>query len=196
MKNTFKFYPLFLFLFASNILGAQETTQKTIVKPVRLLIEAALELGGDEVAEVYFTNGNTQSVKAGQGGSLAVGAQFQLPNLDKFLLRSTLGIKYVTTEADNVHIRLTRIPIHLTANWMLAKKLRIGAGVATHRSIRFKADGIGDDLKFDGATGPMFEISYGGVGLRYTSMKYKDDANHTYSANAIGLSFSLTVPNK
>jgi len=195
MKNTFKLYFLFLFLFVSNILEAQQTTLKPTASPVRLLIEAALELGGDEVAEVYFTNGNTQSVKAGQGGSLAVGAQFQFPGLDKFLLRSTLGIKYVTTEADNVHIRLTRIPVHLSANWMVAKKLRIGAGVATHRSIRFKADGIGDDIKFDGATGPMFEIAYGGVGLRYTIMKYKDEANYTYSANAIGLSFSLTVPN-
>lgn len=192
----FKFYFLLFALFISNALIAQETKQKTSIKPLRLLIEAAFELGGDEVAEVYFTNGNTQSVKAGQGGSVALGAQFQFPNLDKLLLRSTIGIKYVTTEADNVHIRLTRIPIYLTANWMIARKLRIGAGVVTHRAIKFNADGIGDDIKLDGATGPMFEFAYAGVGLRYTAMKYKDQANNTYSANALGLSFSLTIPNR
>jgi hypothetical protein len=79
---------------------------------------------------------------------------------------------------------------------MIAKKLRIGAGVATHRAIKFNTDGIAGDIKFDGATGPMFELAYAGIGLRYTAMKYKDQANYTYSANAIGLSFSLTVPNK
>ncbi len=187
---------LFFFFFVSGTILAQETTNRVATRPVRFLVDAALELGGDEVAEVYFTNGNTQSVKAGQGGSIAVGAQFRFFNSDKLLVRSTVGIKYVTTAADNVHIRLTRIPIHLTANWMVARKLRLGVGVATHQSIRFKADGIGDNIKFDPATGPLFELAYGGVGLRYTLMKYKDNANYTYSANAIGVSFSLVFPNK
>jgi len=164
------------------------------VKPVRFLADIALELGGDEVAEVYFTNGNTQSVRAGQGGSLGVGAQFQFKGVEKLLLQSTIGIKYVTTEADNAHIRLTRIPVQLAAHWFVAQKFRIGAGVVTHRSIRFKTDGIGGDMKFNSATGPLFEIGYGAVGMRYTAMNYKDEFSRKYAANAIGIAFSLAFP--
>lgn len=163
---------------------------------MRLLIGGALELGGDEVAKVYFTNGDDQSVKAGQGGSIAVGAQYQFPKLERLLLRGTVGFKYVTTAADNAHIRLTRVPVILTANWMATDKLRLGGGLAMHRGIRFKADGIGPDINFEGASGPTFEIAYGGVGLTYTAMTYKGPENHTYSANAIGLAFSLVIPKK
>lgn len=135
-------------------------------------------------------------MRAGQGGSIAVGGQFQFTGLEKLLLHATVGIKYVTTEADNVHIRLTRIPIHVTANWMAAKKLRVGAGLVMHRGIAFKADGIGEDMKFDAASGPVFEIAYSGIGLSYTAMKYTDQAKNSYSANAIGITFTGVLPKK
>jgi hypothetical protein len=179
---------------SSNLLFAQDSTKKT--SPIRFLVTGGLELGGDEVAKVYFTNGNTQSVRAGQGGSIAVGAQLQLPSVEQFLLRATVGYKYVTTAADNVHIRLTRIPVVFTGNWMATKKLRFGAGLAMHNNIKFKADGLGDDIPFEGASGPTFEVGYSGIGLTYTAMNYKDKDKHSYSANAIGLSFSFTIPGK
>jgi hypothetical protein len=185
---------VFAITISMNVALAQQAEKK--VTPVRFLITGALEFGGDEVAEVYFTNGNTQSVKAGQGGSLGVGAQLQLPAIEQLLLRATVGFKYVTTEADNAHIRLTRVPIVLTGNFMASKRIRLGAGLAMHRSIRFKADGIGPDITFKPASGPTFEVAYRGIGLTYTSMKYKDQSNLSYSANSFGVSFSLTVPGK
>lgn len=186
---------LFLSLFFATLPSlAQDSTSKK--SPFKFLIAGALEFGGDDVAEVYFTNGNTQKVRAGQGGTIAVGVQFQIPTVEKLLLRSTIGYKYVTTEADNAHIRLTRVPIQFTANWMAAKKLRLGAGLLMHKGIKFNADGIGNDLKFHPATGAIFEIAYAGIGLSYTAMQYKDFDSNNYSANAIGVTFSLTLPNK
>ena len=173
---------------------AQENGKKDI--PVRFLVKGALEMGGDEVAEVYFTNGETQSVKAGQGASIAIGGEFQMPRVEKLLFHATVGFKYVTTQADNAHIRLTRVPIQLTANWMATKKLRLGAGFATHQAIRFKADGIMQDITFEGASGPTFEVAYTGIGLTYTAITYKDQYKQSYSANAIGLSFTLAIPKK
>tara|TARA_R110000868_G_scaffold259361_5_gene517306 strand:+ start:66913 stop:67152 length:240 start_codon:yes stop_codon:yes gene_type:complete len=79
------------------------------------LIGVALELGGDNVAEIQFENGDSQDVKAGQGGSIAIGAEVQVPSIKFLLLQGTIGIKYVTTQADIAHIRLTRIPIEFTA---------------------------------------------------------------------------------
>src|SRR6476620_10766958 len=153
MKMTQKLTLLSLLFIASfSHLFAQENKKKD--HPVRFLIRSALEFGGDDVAEVYFTNGDKQSVKAGQGGSIAIGGEFQMPHVERLLLHATVGYKYVTTQADNVHIRLTRIPINVTANWMATQKLRFGAGIASHQAIHFKADGLGQDINFAGATGP------------------------------------------
>ena len=194
--KTNKKLTLLALLFFTSFCHTYAQEQETKVSPVRFLIKGALELGGDDVAEVYFTNGDKQSVKAGQGGSIAIGGEFQMPGVEKLLFHATVGYKYVTTQADNVHIRLTRVPIQVTANWMATKKLRFGAGLATHQWIRFKADDIGQDMTFDGATGPTFEVAYRGIGLTYTAMTYKDQNKHPYSANAIGLSFTLTIPKR
>lgn len=193
MKNIFK-STLFVLTFVSFFNKSFSQEAKKNSSPLRFLITAGLELGGDKVAEVYFTNGNKQGVRAGQGISVGVGGQLQIPGAEKFLLRSTVGIKYVTTAADNAHIRLTRIPIIVTGNYMATPKLRFGAGLAMHQNIQFKTDGLGGDHKFKSASGPTFEVAYAGVGLTYTAMKYKDETTQTYSANAIGLAFSITIP--
>jgi hypothetical protein len=158
------------------------------------LLSGGFEFGGDKIAEVYFTNGEKQGVRAGQGVSVAVGAQLQIPGAEKFLVRSSIGFKYVTTAADNVHIRLTRMPILVSANYMAIPKLRIGAGISMHTGIRFKTDGLGDDQDFKSASGPVFEIAYAGIALSYTAMKYKDQSAKSYAANAIGISYSLVIP--
>ncbi|GEO10708.1 hypothetical protein [Segetibacter aerophilus] len=195
MRLLFKttlFFLFFLSLITKSF--SQQPGKKS--SPFRFLINGALEVGGDKIAEVYFTNGNKQGVRTGQGISIGVGGQFQMPGAEKFLLRSTVGFKYVTTAADNAHIRLTRVPIVVTANFMASPKLRLGAGLSMHKSISFNTDGVGEDYHFKGANGPTFEIAYAGVGLTYTAMKYEDQSNHSYSANAIGLSFSLVIPNR
>ncbi len=185
---------LFLVLSFSNLAFSQAAAKKS--PPVRLLVGGALELGGDKIADIYFTNGEKQSVRAGQGISVAAGGQLQIPGAEKWLLRSTVGFKYVTTAADNVHIRLTRVPIVVTGNYMATPKLRFGAGLAMHTGIRFKTDGLGEDYKIKSASGPTVEIAYAGVGLTYTLMKYKDEENTSYSANAVGISFSIVIPKK
>jgi hypothetical protein len=187
---------LLSFLFLASFYNSFAQSDERKVSPVRFLIRGALDIGGDHVAEVYFTNGEKQSVKAGQGGSIAIGGEFQMPHAERLLLYATVGYKYVTTQADNVHIRLTRVPFLVTANWMLTKKLRLGAGVANHQAIRFKTDGLGEDISFGSATGPTFELAYSGIGLTYTAMTYKDQDKHSYSANAIGLSFILAIPKR
>jgi hypothetical protein len=195
MRHTTKLL-LLLIIFSASFYhsSAQEKLQKTF--PLRFLIRGSLEFGGDRVAEVYFTNGEKQSVRAGQGGTIAIGAEFQVPGVERLLFDATVGYKYVTTQADNVHIRMTRVPVQLMANWMATKKLRLGAGVVTHQAIRFKADGIGENMKFEAATGPTFEVAYAGVGLSYTPMTYKDQNHYSYSANAIGVTFRFAIPKR
>lgn len=184
---------LFLFSFVTINGFTQEEDSKA---KLRFLVGGAMEFGGDEVAEVYFTNGDTQLVNAGQGISIAVGGELQFPKVEQLLLRATVGYKYVTTQADNAHIRLTRVPLNFTANWLIAEKLRMGAGLAIHTNINFNADDIGQDITFKNATGPIFEIAYRGVGISYTVMKYVDQADISYSANAFGIIVSGVFPKR
>jgi len=178
--------------FAQEVEIAPEVEKRP--SPFLILIGAAYEFGGDEVAKVYFTNGEDQSIKAGQGLSGALGVEYQFPKVEKLLLRTTVGYKYgYVRETENAHIRLTRIPIHFTANWMATKKIRLGAGLVTHQLIRFNADNFGEDIKFKGASGPIFEIAYREFGLSYTIMKYTDQADRTYSANSIGVTISAAL---
>lgn len=171
-----------------NPINGQSNVNQT--KPLRFLLGAALEFGGDDLATVLFADGSTQSVRAGQGGTLFAGGQLRLNKSEKLFLRGSLGIKYVTTKADNAHIRLSRIPIQLTVNYVPVKKFRMAAGIVTHQAIRLNFDGIGENAKFKSVPGPIFEIGYGLIGLSYTLMTYKDQQNASYRANCIGITFS------
>jgi hypothetical protein len=200
MRTTKKLTLLALLIFASfSYLSAQEGEKPEAVKkssPLRFMVAAAAEFGGDGVATIYFNDGSEQTMHAGQGVTLSLGGQLKFASLEQLLLRATVGFKYLTTKAENVHIRLTRIPLHLTASWMATKKLRFGAGLVTHRNIRFNTDGLSGNYKFPPAAGPIFEASYAGIGLSYTIMKYKDELDNSYSANAFGITFSYVIPNK
>ncbi|MBC5773400.1 hypothetical protein H8S95_04935 [Pontibacter sp. KCTC 32443] len=165
-------------------------------KPVRLLIGGAFEFGGDEVGKVIFTNGDDQSINAGQGVSVAVGAEFQFRKLEQLRLRATVGYKYVTTAADNAHIRLTRVPLQFTANWMAMEKLRLGAGIVKHQAVKLNTDGLGENATFDASTGAIFEVAYSGIGISYTIMNYTDKENTIYSANSFGITISGVFPRR
>lgn len=200
MRTTKQLTLLSLLIFASLSYSLAQEGEKQQAErkssPLRFLITVAGEFGGDPIATIYFDDGSEQAIKAGQGGSIGVGGQLKFAGLEQLLLRATVGFKYLTTKADNVHVRLTRIPLHLTANWMATDKLRFGAGLVTHRNIRFNTDGLAGNYKFPAATGPIFEASYVGIGLSYTIMKYKDQFDNSYSANAFGITFSYAIPGK
>lgn len=185
MKSIF-----FVFVCMLLLVYTVDAQKKSTNKPVRFLLGGALEFGGDKVAEVFFTDGSTQSLTAGQGGTFFAGAQFRLNKKETFFLRSSIGIKYLTTKADNAHIRLTRIPLQVTANYMPVKKLRLAAGMVTHQAIRLNFDGIGENKKFTSVPGIVLEAGYGVFGLSYTFMTYQDPSNASYIANNFGITVS------
>lgn len=64
---------------------AQENQPSLKLRP---LLQMALEMGGEPVATVDFTNGNSQNVNAGQGVSLGVGGELS------FLPNKQLGLRF------------------------------------------------------------------------------------------------------
>jgi len=185
-----------LFFLSTSLLNPSFGQETKSTPTLQLLINGALELGGDPVAKVGFTNGDSQNVNAGQGLSLGVGGELSMLKNQQLRLRGTLGIKYVTTAADNAHIRLTRIPMIFTANWMIEDNWRIGAGIASHQAIRFNGGGIGPNFKLTSPAGPVFEVAYKGIGLSYTILTYTDEFGDSYAASSIGLTFSGVISKK
>ncbi len=160
---------------------------------INLLVDAGIEFGGDEVLTLFFTTGGDQTMYAGQGGYIAVGADIYHHQLEKLRLRISGGIKYVTTAADNANIRLTRYPVNVLAHYKVWKELRIGAGMSTQLGAKLKGDGFFSDTEFSSSIGPKFEIGYDWIGLTYTIIDYTDPDDNVLSANSFGVALTFVI---
>jgi len=181
---------------ASTALAQPKADPSNTAQRAFLLLGGALELGGDPVAVVDFQDGSQQKVNAGQGGSLFAGGQWDLGKSGRWALRTTLGIKYVTTKATNANITLTRLPLRVSGLYRFDAKWWVAAGAVNHLAIRFNAGGLGQDMSFTGTLSPTFEIGYQAVSFVFTPMTYRDGAGSSYRAGSGGLAFNLPVRGK
>ncbi|GAB2495756.1 hypothetical protein [Algoriphagus taiwanensis] len=172
-------------------LVAQEKTPGVRAK---LLLEGGLEYGGDELLQVFFTNGEDQVMRAGQGGFLSVGGQLDFPKIKQLMLRGGIGWKYNTTAADDANIRFTRLPMYLMPFYKINENFRFGAGITTHQSVRFKGDGFVPDADMTSNLGARFEFGYKWIALTYTSIKYTLPNSEVLSGSSIGVALSFTIP--
>ena len=150
-------------------------------RPLRPVAEFGIEAGGDRVATVTFTDGSRQSVRAGQGGTLAAGLLWTPSATVPASLRLTAGFKFQTTAADNVSIWMRRFPVELVGSWHLPNQWRVGAGLVRHIQPRFTAENLVPDIAFGDATGGTLEVGWNVVALTWTALSYG-----SVKANAIG----------
>lgn len=186
-------------LLASSALSAQAAPPPApnapMVAPAKsgpslgFIVDLGFEFGGDDFLEVFFTSGDSQKIKAGQGGTVAVGGILR-PNADSPLsLRGTVGFKFVTTAADNASIRFTRVPIELVGGYDFPNGVRAGAGLVFHASNQFNGDGFVPDATFDPSTGFTVELGYKAVALTYTALDYSMDGGQSFDGGSIGVAF-------
>lgn len=169
-------------LLATSLDAQSSPGQHAGTPGLRPVLEFGIEGGGDRIATVTFTNGDRQSVRAGQGGTLAAGALW-VPTADlPVSLRATLGFKFQTTAADDVSIWMRRYPVELVGSWHLSPDWRVGAGYVRHIRPRFTAENLVPDIPFDDGNGATLEVGWRVVALTYTTMKYNG-----LDANAVGL---------
>ncbi|TXF86022.1 hypothetical protein FUA23_20005 [Neolewinella aurantiaca] len=181
---------LFLTLLLPLHLGAQ---QLALGPEVKLLVGGALELGGDRVGWVNAEDGGTQVIRGAQGVSLMAGAQLRIPSFERFMLHATVGYKYWRTITDGAHVRLTRIPVHLTAHYWLNDDFRVGLGALTDRNIHFKADGLGEDFSYDPSFGVKIEFGWRNIALGYTRMRYYGATDRDRCAGGLGLTYLVAL---
>lgn len=134
-------------------------------------VDAGLALGGDKLATVTFTNGDTKTLHAGDGLFASMGAQHNFADTD-WAFRGTLGFKYNAISASNGTISFTRYPLDLLAIYS-HERHHIGFGLAYDMSGRLDMDGFGPNADFKNAAGLVLQYQYWMFGVRYTSIKYK-----------------------
>ncbi|SFO67324.1 hypothetical protein SAMN04488519_11145 [Algoriphagus ornithinivorans] len=194
MKRIQKVLPLIIAVISISQLSFAQEKESAI--KAKLLIEAGLEYGGDELLKIFFTNGEDQVMRAGQGGYLSVGGQFDFPKIKQFMLRGGVGWKYNTTAADNANIRFTRVPIYLIPFFNFNENFRLGAGITSHQLVRFKGDGFVADDKMKSNLGGKVEFGYKWIALTYSALQYSTSSGEELSGSSVGLVVSFTVPAK
>jgi len=134
--------------------------------------ELDAEFGGDDLVEITFTNGRSQTLHAGQGLALNGGLHFR-PGGSNFDFVGTVGYKYVTTAASNADIRLERVVLKLQGYYDFNRGWWVSAGPVWHTGVRFSGDGFLSDVSFSDAVGATFQFGWRWVGIGYTNISYE-----------------------
>lgn len=190
MRNITSILITVMSIFTVTILNAQE--EKTGLK-AKFLMEFGAEWGGDELITVEFTNGNDQTMHAGQGIHLAAGTEISFNSIDALIVRASIGLKWSPTAADDANIAFTRFPLTISPFWQINEDFRIGLGGTYHLGPKFHGDGFVDDIDFSSAFGTRIEIGYKWVAITYTLMNYNSEFNTDVNGNGIGVILSAAI---
>jgi|SRR6187401_155665 hypothetical protein len=136
------------------------------------LAQMDMDFGGDDVATVFFEDGDDQDVKAGQGIDMGIGGWFRPVASAPFEIQALVGYKMVFTAASNADIMMTRTTLKLNGVYRFPNAWYVGAGYVQHMNTKLDGDGFFDDFEFDDANGFSCEVGWKWVALQYTSIKY------------------------
>lgn len=154
------------------------------------VLELDAEYGGDDVVRLDFTNGDHQTIKAGQGVSVAVGAHWRPAEDSPWGLRGTVGYKYVTTAANNADIKITRPVLELVGTYRFAGSMWIGLGATQHLSPKFDGDSFVRNIDFGTSTGVTAELGWKWLALTYTNLTYSAKGYEDVDASSVGVRFA------
>ena len=156
--------------------------------------EFGLHFGGDTMTNVQTQDGNSDSLKAGEELSLAVGNVFSLG--DSMQLALTFGMKKEVVYPADGAITFTRFPLDMlllnrSGRW------RYGGGLTIHMNpvYRVDTDSQQQTVEFENAPGALLDVRYNifdeiFIAARYTMVRYvveNDPARTGYNGNSLGL---------
>ena len=152
------------------------------------VLELSGEFGGDNVAEVFYTNGSSQHIKAGQGVTVAAGLHYQ-PLTFPVDFTATVGYKFVRTEAYNTDLGMDRVVLKLTGTYMLPQYFWVDAGPVWHTDVHLNGDGYIPDVDFDQAVGAEIGFGWRWIGVTYTDIHYNSPQTGRVDGSNVGVTF-------
>ncbi len=150
----------------------------SLAADVRPVVRIGFDFGGDKLAGATFTNGSTDTIKAGELIYLGAGLSVITDSKD-IEVEATLSYKNDSINASNGKIDWTRFPLDALVFYRMPK-FRMGGGLTYHLSPKLSGSGVASNINgnFDDSLGFLLEGDYlvtqkVNVGLRYTNIKYK-----------------------
>lgn len=150
------------------------------------VLEFDADFGGDNVARVFYVDGSTQDIKAGQGITPAAGLHYQLA-AEPLDLAVMVGYKFVTTRASNVDVHIDRVEIKALGTYELPRHFWLDAGPVWHTGIKFHGGGYVPDFSFNDAIGVTAGFGWRWFGVAYTHIRYDSDITGSLDASNVGL---------
>jgi hypothetical protein len=161
---------------------------------VRPFVKAGYDFGGDKLAEVTFTDGDTESIRANEGFYFGGGASI-VTDAGTQEIELSIAYKVGSVNGSNGDVEFRRFP--LEALWFYRfEKVRLGGGLTYHLNPELDGSGVvggGLDAKFDDALGLVLQADYRfgeklTVALRYTSIEYQVSGTSAKAkSNGIGV---------
>jgi hypothetical protein len=159
-------------------------------RPVTFLLRTQADFGGDDLFSGQTTNGDSVSVPAGTGLTLAAGLIFQ-PDIP-LAIELTAGYKLRILSASNGTVTFSRFPIDAIASFAPGHH-RLGLGVTVHLSpsLDCSVSGICEaNVPFDTAVGLILQWAYTlgrlDFGARATFLSYSVPGNSSFSGDTLG----------
>lgn len=147
---------------------------------VRPLVALGFTGGGDTVARVVYSNGESDKVRA--GGLIAINGGLELVFSPLVSTQMMVGYHVDNVSASNGEVRFDRVPIEALGHFRLNDLFRVGGGVRYTTNARTRssgaASGVVPDEDFKPSLGTVVEGEFTigrhlGVKLRYVSEKFK-----------------------
>jgi Outer membrane protein beta-barrel domain len=166
-------------LAALTLTAAQAQTQDS--RSVRPLLGMGFTFGGDKLYTADFTDGSSDTVRAGGIFTLYGGVEFRAT--DALAIQATAGYHGDSTRAaTNGSIRFGRYPVDVLALYSVTDKVRLGGGVEFVNSPKLSGRGVVGDfnVRFNNTAGVVLEGEYlftrnFGMKARAASIKFKAD---------------------
>ncbi len=151
--------------FVGALLGALAVTcpyaQTQSAPTVRPLIGMGFTFGGDKLASADFTDGSSDTIRAGGVFALYGGVEFRAT--DALAVQATVGYHGDSTRAAaNGSIRFGRYPVDVLALYSLNDRFRLGGGVEFVNSPKLKGRGEAGNfnVNFKNSVGLFLEGEY------------------------------------
>lgn len=148
-------------------------------KKMRFFVGMGFTGGGDEIAEVYYDDGDKGDVTFGSLIQLGGGIDYRI-NSD-LSLQASFNTHVSSQGADNGSVRFTRLPLELIGYYNVSPQWRLGVGARYVSNARIRSTGAASnvgDYDFENTMGGLVEAEYLlsnkiGIKLRYVSEKYE-----------------------
>jgi hypothetical protein len=162
--------------------------------PVRGFVGVGLTSGGDKLATVQWSNGDSTHIKSGGLLDLRVGVDVRLAD-SPFSLLASAG--WFTDRADGTNGAVTfdRYPLELIGAWRASEAFRLGVGVRRVGDGKLKGTGAASNLgttTFKGRIGAVLEGEWligrrWGVALRAVGEEYKAPTGQKVDGSHVGV---------